>query len=226
MNQSRQSSSRSSMPASMIGGAAVVGVILVGLLLWAVTALLGRPAGSSPAPAAMGASTAAVSPKAPLSLDPVGTPTRVPAGRSPLAQAGEDLSKPLPAEVLAPKSNPASNGSSVGKAVAEPEKPAVPGVIPYTEAGKYVGQEVTVEGRIVDTSLIPRDQVCFLNFEKYNRGSTAFYTIIFREAMGSWPQSPEKHFLNQTIRVKGKVFEHKGRAQIRVYDGSQIQIVE
>lgn len=130
-----------------------------------------------------------------------------PAGRSPIPQEGETIAKPIPAKRL--------DGGGEAAATANAGD-----VVPWVRGGEFVGREITVRGRVVETRDI--GNLTFLNFT--DRGGSAFYAVVFKEAYGSFPKPPAEHFLNQTVLVTGKVVEHKGRAQIQVRNASQIRI--
>jgi hypothetical protein len=133
------------------------------------------------------------------------------AGRSAIPQEGESLSKPI---------NPGQlNGGSSGG-----DTPAAAGeVIPWNEAGRHLGQEITIEGRVVNTH--NTGNVCFLNFTT-QRSPGTFYVIIFKDALGAWSEPPEKYFLNRKIRATGKVHQHKDMPQIRIQQSGQLQRVD
>ena len=94
-------------------------------------------------------------------------------------------------------------------------------VVPWHQAAKLVGQTITAEGTIVDGH--NTGSVCFLNFSRDTQAG--FYVIIYKEALNSWPKPPQEYFLNKKIRVTGQVYTYKDRAQIRVRDGKQIEVV-
>lgn len=175
---------------------------------------------------------------------PVGQPYIVPAGRSPIPQPGEDITKPIVAARLddrpgdtigaipLPDSFPRpSNGNggnghhappSAAPARTAPSDDTTPSdIVPWGAAHNHMGRVITAQGEVVDT--YNTGSVCFLNFDNSRRG---FYIIIFKDALGSWSQPPERYFLNKTVRVTGQVKEHKGRAQIQVKNPEQIRVVE
>ena len=78
------------------------------------------------------------------------------AGRSAFPEAGETFTQPIPYKTL-----------SEADQFTEPIDPAtIPDVVPWTEAKKYVGYEITVEGKIVDLGQSRDGKVNFLNFHK------------------------------------------------------------
>ncbi len=130
-------------------------------------------------------------------------------GRSPMPQPGESIRRPLPFTRLVDET-PA------------PSMPTPAGVVAWDQAEKYLGQTITVQGKVVVAR--HSGNVCFLNFTTNWRGK--FYVIIFEDALKQLPQDVEAHFKNQTIRVRGQVSEHRGSPQIQVSDVKQIEIVK
>ncbi|MEO1235275.1 MAG: hypothetical protein AAFX76_00660 [Planctomycetota bacterium] len=140
-----------------------------------------------------------------------GTPYLVAAGRSPIPQAGERFDRPIEARRLVDDSG-------------RKTKPAAPdGVVAWGAAHNYVGQRITVEGKIVDT-YNHRGEVCFLNFSKEWRGK--FYIPVFDEVFPELPEPPETYYLNKTVRVTGTVTLHRNRPNIEVQNVKQIEIVD
>ncbi len=94
-------------------------------------------------------------------------------------------------------------------------------VVPWTEAADHLKQTIGVEGVIVDTYNSGR--ACFLNFTKQWQGE--FYVAILGSNLNAFDEAPEKKFLNQRVRVVGKVKMYKGRPQIVVETPEHIQIL-
>lgn len=143
--------------------------------------------------------------------------------RSPIPQPGETFTAPLP-----PARLPSGDSSSVGSTASPIPPPdqapaqAPDGPIPWSHAGRYIGQTVTVEGRVANASKY-RGRVCFLNFTQDWQGQ--FYVVVFSEAFEDFPESPEKYLLGKTIRVTGPVQTYDGRPQIRVYRDDQVEVL-
>jgi len=140
-----------------------------------------------------------------------GQPYIVAAGRSPIPLAGERMKKPLPYKRLVDE-----RGAEV-----KAERPDGP--VAWGAAHRYIGQRITVEGKIVNT-YNHRGQVCFLNFSDDWRGK--FYIPVFDEVFAELPEAPETYFLNKTIRVTGKVTQHRNRPNIEVQNIGQIEIID
>jgi DNA/RNA endonuclease YhcR with UshA esterase domain/HKD family nuclease len=99
--------------------------------------------------------------------------------------------------------------------------PAPAGVIPWQDAERYVGQEVTVQGEIVRT--YDSGKVTFLNFDEDYRNTLTI--VIFPSLYDAFPEPPASYFLNKTVQVTGKVKLYEGTPEIVLDDPTQIQIV-
>lgn len=100
----------------------------------------------------------------------------------------------------------------------------IPDVVPWDEAKKYVGYEITVEGKIVLANSINEGTVNFLNFHREWRGK--FYMVIFDDLAKTLPKSVKATFEGKTVRVTGEVENHRGRPQIRILSMDQVEFVE
>lgn len=137
---------------------------------------------------------------------------------APIPEPGERATL-VPVKLLA---NP-SEGIGATAIAPRPEpivRKAPAGVIPWNQASQYMGQEVTVEGTIVDAK--NTGSVCQLTFSK---GKDSFYLAVFEKAMTAWGEKPEKLFLGKTVQVTGTVTSYKDRPQIRIESGKQVTIV-
>jgi len=135
--------------------------------------------------------------------------------RSPWLEAGESsVAIPVPAM---PDTSNAAGASDAKKTL-----PA--GVVPWHQAPQFMDQQVTVQGRIVDTGRTRDDQIHFLNFVSNDRES--FYVAIFAEAMADLGGDPADSLLHKTVRITGTVTTHQSRPQIQVRDARQIEVVE
>ncbi len=135
------------------------------------------------------------------------------AGRSAFPEADEAVTALIPFKTL----------SEVNQ-FAEPIDPStIPDIVPWTEAKKYVGYGITVEGKIVDIGQSRDGKVNFLNFDKDWRDK--FYMVIFDDLAKSLPNSIEQTFNGKTLRVNGMVEDHRGRPQIKILSMNQVQFV-
>lgn len=95
-------------------------------------------------------------------------------------------------------------------------------VIPWADAGNYVGRLVAVEGIVVATYNSGR--VCFLNFhQEYRR---YFRVAIFSQDFAKFPLQPENYYLRRRVRVTGIIKEYKGAPEMIVNDPGQIEILD
>lgn len=94
-------------------------------------------------------------------------------------------------------------------------------VIDYTEAPSYIGQVVTVRGRVVRVSK-PRETT-FINFCIDYR-TCEFSAVIFKSDADKFPDAPS--WEGKTVEITGKIKEYQGRAEIILSDPSQIKIVD
>jgi hypothetical protein len=195
----------------LAGVALAMAAAALALSVWAITAARhhGPPPPPPPTSTAGASNAASPTPKPVASTAP---PSVAPADRSPLPQPGETIVKPFPVQTVAPPQSPASAAPLAGQTV------------PWDQAAKYIGQTVTVEGKVLAT--FNTGSVCFLNFSTDPRGGDKFYLIIFKGLFNAWPQPPEKQFLNKTVRATGQIDLHQGRPQIKINKKEQIEVVE
>ena len=92
-------------------------------------------------------------------------------------------------------------------------------------AGKYLGRELIVEGKVVDTHRDLKSNTVFLNFEKAYPNQ-CFTGVIFSSDLYKFVQNPEDYYLNKTVRITGEVKEYQGRPEIILETPNQIEIGE
>jgi micrococcal nuclease len=90
-------------------------------------------------------------------------------------------------------------------------------------AGKYVGKEIIVEGKVADTYRSLKSNTVFLNFEK-PYPNQCFTAAIFRSKLYKFIQNPKNYYLNKQAKVFCKVKEYQGRPEIILDDPSQIEV--
>ena len=129
-------------------------------------------------------------------------------GRSPYPEDGELITAPRAIR-------------KVGEA--PPAEPGPTKIVPWTEAQRHVGENITVEGTIVNT-YNHNNSIVFLNFDEDWRDK--FYVPVFDDAFPGIPGPPETYYKNKTLRITGTVTVHKGRPNIEVKDPAQIEVVE
>lgn len=136
------------------------------------------------------------------------------AGRSAFPEANETITELIPAKRLSDEDQFAS-----------PIDPAdIPDVVPWQQAGRYVGHEITVEGRIILLGQSGDGNVNFLNFDKDWRDK--FYMVVFDDLAKTLDQSVEQTFKGKLLRVQGKVDTHRGRPQIKIESMQQVEFID
>lgn len=93
--------------------------------------------------------------------------------------------------------------------------------IPWNEASQYVGEEVTIEGRIVATHVSPLSTLLSFD-ESFNK----FTAVIHPTDLKAFPPQPEEYYRGKQVRIKGRVVEYEKKAEIVLKSRDQIQIVE
>ncbi|WP_135603743.1 thermonuclease family protein [Methanococcoides sp. NM1] len=96
-------------------------------------------------------------------------------------------------------------------------------IISYLDAGRYVGQTVTVEGTVVRTARHDGNGIIYLNFHDPYDGY--FTVVIWSDDWDRFPQSPELYYDGKHVLVTGKIIEYKGSPEIIVEDPSEIVII-
>ena len=96
----------------------------------------------------------------------------------------------------------------------------VGGVIPYTEAANYVGQEKTVEGTV---EWVLKGNLTVLNFNVAEKPN--LQVAIPPGARGAFPAGFALFYLDKTVRVTGTIESYKGTPKIVVNLPSKIRIV-
>lgn len=105
----------------------------------------------------------------------------------------------------------------------EPTKPSTKlPIIPWEDAMAYVGQNVTVKGRVIET--YNSEKVVFLNFDEDYRH--AFKVVIFPDIWPLFPEPPEDYYKGKTIQVTGQIEIYQNAPEIIVDQLEQIEIVE
>jgi len=98
-------------------------------------------------------------------------------------------------------------------------------VVGACQAGKYLGRELIVEGKVADAYRDLQSNTVFLNFEKPHPNQ-CFTGVIFSSDLYKFVQNPEDYYLNKTVRVMGEVKEYQGRPEIILETPNQIEVGE
>ncbi len=95
------------------------------------------------------------------------------------------------------------------------------GVVSWRDAAEYVGQEVTVEGRIIRTKDI--GSITFLNFGKEKDD---FVVVVRAKDYGNFPDAPADLYRGKKVWITGEISLHKGVPQIVVHSPEQIEVFD
>ena len=98
-------------------------------------------------------------------------------------------------------------------------------VVDACQAGKYLGRELIVEGKVVDAYHDLKSNTVFLNFEKAYPNH-CFTGVIFSSNLYEFVQNPEYYYLNKTVRIMGEVKEYQGKPEIILETPNQIEVGE
>lgn len=90
--------------------------------------------------------------------------------------------------------------------------------ISWENAHNYIGKEVIVSGKVVDT--YDSGEVVFINFDK-QYGET-LSLVIFSHELKKFDYKPAEYLLNKEIVVSGIIEEYKGVPEIVIVDPLQI----
>jgi len=96
-------------------------------------------------------------------------------------------------------------------------------VVLACEAGKYLGRELIVEGKVADAYHDSKSNTVFFNFETAYPNQ-CFTAVIFSSDLYKFVQNPEDYYLNKTVRIMGEVKEYQGRPEIILETPNQIEI--
>lgn len=91
------------------------------------------------------------------------------------------------------------------------------------DASKYIGQEQTVTGKVVD-GYKSKSNTVFLNFGGAYPNQ-CFVAVIFSSALANFPPNPQIFYEGKTVKIKGVIKEYKGKPEIILNDQSQIEAV-
>jgi len=96
-------------------------------------------------------------------------------------------------------------------------------VVGACQAGKYLGRELIIEGKVVDTYHDSKSNTVFLNFEKAYPNH-CFTGVIFSSDLYKFVQNPEDYYLGKTVRIIGEIKEYQGRPEIILEAPNQIEV--
>jgi len=96
------------------------------------------------------------------------------------------------------------------------------GVVLWEDADNYIGQEVVVQGRIVDTRYDKERGIVLLAFGP--DFTKDFKVVIFSPDLHLFPPNPETYYKGKLVRVKGVVQEVAGAPEMIVHSPEQIEV--
>ena len=94
-------------------------------------------------------------------------------------------------------------------------------VVPWQEAGRYVGQTITVQGKIIRTRDI--GTLTFLNFGK-KRGD--FVAIVRAKDYHRFPAPPAVLYRGKRVWITGEITTHKGTPQMVIHSPDQVEVFD
>ena len=95
------------------------------------------------------------------------------------------------------------------------------GIIPWQEAGDYLGQTITVSGRIVRAN--DTGKITFLNFSK---DRDQFVAVVFADDYGGFPTPPAELYEGKEVWITGEIDSYNGAPQIVVSTPDQVEVFE
>lgn len=120
---------------------------------------------------------------------------------------------------LSPKGGPVPSPEAAPSSKALPDPP---GIVPWEEARRFVGRNVTVEGKIVRTHR--GKKVLYLNF--HPNWKKYLTVVILGKDLKRFPKDAEKRFMGKKVRVRGTVALYRDRPEIVVRTPEAITIVK
>jgi hypothetical protein len=94
-------------------------------------------------------------------------------------------------------------------------------IIDWRYADQFYGEEVIVEGTIVDT--YNSGNACFLNF--HTDWENYFTAVIFQNTFHLFPANPELYYKGKKVHIRGIIKEYEGAPEIILEDPLQIEII-
>lgn len=136
------------------------------------------------------------------------------ARRSAFPEPGESLDQPIAYQTL----------SDNDQFARELDPSEIPDIVAWDQASRYLGYDITVQGKIVTIGQSRDGKVNFLNFHPDWRGK--FYAVIFDDLASTLDKSVAETFQGKTIRIKGKIEDHQGRPQIKILSMDQVEFID
>lgn len=93
-------------------------------------------------------------------------------------------------------------------------------LIDWKDAGKFVGKEVVVQGRIEATGRAKT--LIFLNFDR----GRSFTAIIRKKNESDFPKPPDAMYMGKLVQIRGRISVFRDKPQIEVSSPDQVKIVD
>jgi len=93
-------------------------------------------------------------------------------------------------------------------------------VIDWSDAGKYVDQQVVVQGKIEATGR--SRTITFLNFDRQR----SFTAIVRKNDYGNFPTPPDVMYSGKWVRIRGRISTYREKPQIEVTRPDQVTIID
>lgn len=91
----------------------------------------------------------------------------------------------------------------------------------WKDAGLVVGRVAFVSGTVA--SVRKAGRLTFLDFDDASR--EGFVGVIFQDALGKFPESPETLYKGKNVQLRGIVTTYQGQPQIQLSDPSQVKVL-
>ncbi|MCO6452962.1 MAG: hypothetical protein J5I90_19415 [Caldilineales bacterium] len=118
----------------------------------------------------------------------------------------------IDAQLASPEPESANDEAGVAQPV---------GVIPWQQAEDYLGQTITVSGKIINANDI--GSITFLNFSN-ERGK--FVAVVFADDYAAFPQPPVQMYDGREVWITGEVETYRNAPQIIVRSPDQIEVFD
>lgn len=92
--------------------------------------------------------------------------------------------------------------------------------VPVGRAGEHVGEEITLEGRVVATHSSPLATVL-----AFNPNFAGFTAKILPSDRAKFPADLEQRFRNRLVHVSGQVADYRGKPEMTLRDPAQLVLV-
>jgi len=93
-------------------------------------------------------------------------------------------------------------------------------LIDWTDAEKYIGKRVIVQGKIAATGR--GKTITFLNFDT----ARSFTAIVRKGSLDNFPKAPDVMYGNRIVQIRGTISTYRDKPQIEVSSPDQVTIVE